>query len=165
MMQAARRLKLNPDLALLADEEAILLLQRSTRLDFTRGDVLMREGETGDSMIFLDEGEVDVRRGDRTIASLGGGTTLGEMALLDPAPRSASVVATSSGAAYKLTRDALWQMLAEGEEAAVKTLQGLTATVCGRLAGVNELVQQEVIRPRGNVFTRLWRKVSSKGRR
>lgn len=165
MKQAARRLKLNPDLALLADEEAILLLQRSTRLEFDRGEVLMREGETGDSMIFLDEGEVDVQRGDRTIATLGSGTTLGEMALLDPAPRSASVVATSSGSAYRLTRDALWQMLAEGEGAAIKTLQGLTATVCSRLAGVNELVQEEVIRPRGNVFTRLWRKVSGRGRR
>ncbi len=165
MMQAARRLKLNPDLALLADEEAILLLQRSTRREFKKGDVLIREGETGESMLFLDEGEVDVRRGDRSIASLSSGTTIGEMALLDPAPRSATIVATSAGAAFELSRDALWQMLAEGEGAAIKTLQGLTATVCGRLAGVNEMVQEEVIRPRGNVFTRLWRKVSGRGRR
>ena len=165
MKEAARRLKLNPDLALLADEEAILLLQRSTHLEFSRGQVLIREGETGDSMIFLDDGEVEVRRGDRAIASLASGTTIGEMALLDPAPRSASVVATSAGSAYELTRDALWQMLGEGELAAIKTLQGLTATVCTRLAGVNELVQNEVIRPRGNVFTRLWRKVSSRGSR
>ena len=165
MMEAARRLKLNPDLALLADDEAILLLQRSTRVEFDKGQVLMEEGQTGDSMIFLEEGEVEVQRGGRTIAALTGGTTIGEMALLDPAPRSATVVAASPGSAYKLTRDALWLMLAEGEGAAIKTLQGLTATVCGRLAGVNEMVQQEVIRPRGNVFTRLWRKVSGRGRR
>lgn len=164
MIETARRLKQNPDLALLADEEALRLLGRSTHQQFDRGDVLFREGEPGDFMLFLDRGDVEVRRGGRQIAALSTGATIGEMALIDPAARSATVVATTDGEAWRLDRDVLWSMLGEGDAAAIKALQGLTATVCARLARVNELVQQEVVRPRGNAFARLWRKVSGRGR-
>jgi CRP-like cAMP-binding protein len=108
----------------------------------------------------LEKGSVEVRRGGKELAALGPGSTFGEMALLDPAPRSATVLAASDGVAWELGRDALWDMLAQGEPAAVRALQGLTATVCARLEAVNRLVQDEVVRPRGNVFSRLWKTVS-----
>jgi len=122
----------------------------------------MQEGDVGESMILLDEGRVEVRRGGKTLATLAEGDTIGEMALLDPAPRSATVVATSAVVAFSVERELVWQMLAEGDSAAIKVMQGLTATVCGRLADVNRLVQEEVIRPKGNVFSRIWNKVSGR---
>ena len=117
-------------------------------------------------MIFLSAGEVDVKRGDKLLARLEAGQTLGEMSLLDPAPRSATAVAVSDGTCFELQRDVLWGMLAEGDEAAIAVLQGLTATVCSRLAGVNGLVQEEVLAPsKDNVFQRLWAKVGRLGRK
>lgn len=163
MKQAAQRLKRNPDLAMLTDDEAITLLECGTRRRFNKGEVLLEEGDPGESMIVLDEGTVDVQSGGRTIASLQPGATIGEMALLDPAPRSATVVATTSVVAFEIHRTAVWALLAEGDAAAVKSLQGLTATVCARLENVNRLVQHEVVRPKGNVFSRIWGKVSGKG--
>ena len=50
-------------------------------------------------------------------------------------------------------------MLAEGDSAAVKVLQAITATVCERLSSVNVKVQEEVMRPRSNVFSRLFASV------
>ncbi len=164
MKQAAQRLKRNQDLAMLSDDEAVALLGRAEELRFDKGDVLLEEGAIGESMIVIDDGTVEVRQGDRTLATLEPGATIGEMALLDPAPRSATVVAATPVVAWEIQRDAVWAMLAEGEPAAIKTLQGLTATVVARLADVNELVQQEVIRPHGNVFSRLWKKISGKGK-
>lgn len=155
----------NPHLAALSDEEAVSLLARTTRFSFEKGEVLMREGEPGESMILLDEGKANVQRGGRTIATLEPGASVGEMALLDPAPRSATVVAGSPGAAFEVSRAALWELLSDGDPVAIKLLQGLTATVCGRLGDVNTLVQEEVVRPRGNVFSRLWKSVASAARK
>jgi len=165
MDQAAQRLKRNPDLAMLSDVEATSLLVRASELRFDKGAVLLRAGDVGESMIVIDVGTVEVKQGERTIATLEPGATIGEMALLDPAPRSATVIATSAVVAYEISRDQLWAMLAEGDSGATKMLQGLTATVCARLEGVNRLVQEEVVRPKGNVFSRLWKKVSNKGKK
>lgn len=165
MKQAAQRLKRNPDLAMLSDLEATALLTRASELRFEKGDVLLRSGDIGESMIVIDSGTVEVMQGERTLATLEPGSTIGEMGLLDPAPRSATVVATSTVLAYEITRDELWGMLREGDTGAVKMLQGLTATVCARLEGVNRLVQEEVVRPKGNVFSRIWAKVSAKGKK
>jgi CRP-like cAMP-binding protein len=47
-------------------------------------------------MYIVCNGQIDVRIGERTIASLTGGASMGELALLDGEPRSASAVAASN---------------------------------------------------------------------
>ncbi len=165
MSDAAAALADNPNFTTLTPEQAGRLLARAQHRSFTAGSVLMTEGRSGTSMLVLEEGSIDVQRGDKVIATLTPGQTLGEMALLDPAPRSATAVATTDGSFFELDRGDLWGMLAEGDDAAVSVLQGLTSTVCARLGGVNSLVQQEVLAPKGNVFSRLWAKVGKLGRK
>jgi CRP-like cAMP-binding protein len=60
---------------------------------FTAGQVIFREGEPGDIMYVVQEGEVDVRIGDQDIDHLGPGGIFGEMALIDSSARSATVIA------------------------------------------------------------------------
>ena len=61
------------------------------------GSVLFAEGDTGDAFYVVLDGTAEVRKGkaNRKVNSLGTGAYFGEMALLDAAPRSATVVAAT----------------------------------------------------------------------
>jgi CRP-like cAMP-binding protein len=79
----------------LSKKELRLVAQLSTYLEEPAGTVLTKEGEAGHEFIIVLEGEVEVRQGDTVIATRGSGTYVGEIALLDHRPRTATVVATS----------------------------------------------------------------------
>ena len=138
------------------------LLELSTTRSFERGELLILEGSEGDSMLMIGKGALEVTRGDVTLARLDKGAVVGEMALLDPAPRSASVIATSSGKAYELSRETFLSLLDEKDPTALALLQLLTATVCDRLGKVNKMVENEVIKPEPDSgFKGLWKRIRS----
>lgn len=56
---------------------------------------LFREGEAGDLMYVLVAGRADILVGDRVVEEAAAGTIVGEMALIEKAPRSATVVAVT----------------------------------------------------------------------
>ncbi|HXQ19942.1 MAG TPA: cyclic nucleotide-binding domain-containing protein [Acidimicrobiales bacterium] len=57
--------------------------------------VVFSEGDSGEEMYGIIEGEIQLRIADRVIANLGVDDVFGEMALVDSSPRSATAVATS----------------------------------------------------------------------
>jgi len=59
------------------------------------GEVLFREGDDGDRMYVVLEGQVDIRVGESIVEQAGQGSIVGEMALIDEGPRAASVVAAT----------------------------------------------------------------------
>jgi CRP/FNR family cyclic AMP-dependent transcriptional regulator len=61
---------------------------------FPAGQTIFREGEAGDHLYVVQQGEVELRVHDRVVALVGPGGILGEMALIDRQPRSATAVAT-----------------------------------------------------------------------
>jgi CRP/FNR family transcriptional regulator, cyclic AMP receptor protein len=74
-------------------------LFRSARdvIEAEPGTVLFREGEAGDTMFAVLEGVVDLSIGGRVIDTVQPGEILGEMALVDHAPRSATATVRSPG--------------------------------------------------------------------
>lgn len=61
---------------------------------FKAGEVIFSEGDAGDSMFAVLEGEVEIRTGERVLETVGQGSVFGELALIDEAPRSATAVVT-----------------------------------------------------------------------
>lgn len=79
---------------------------------FAPGEALVREGEPGESMFALAEGEAGVFRGwktdvERRVATAQSGEILGEVALLTRGPRLATVVADTECVALEIRRDAM----------------------------------------------------------
>jgi CRP/FNR family transcriptional regulator, cyclic AMP receptor protein len=60
---------------------------------FSPGETIYSAGEIGDTMYAVLEGELNVVVNGVVVETIGVGGIVGEMALIDPAPRSASVVA------------------------------------------------------------------------
>jgi len=60
---------------------------------FDAGQPIFSEGQAGDVMYAVTEGEVHIVRGDRMLETVGEGGIFGELALLDDQPRSASAIA------------------------------------------------------------------------
>ena len=84
------------------EPEDLALLARAGRESwFAPNEMLCREGEMGDEVFVLLAGEVSIMRRDgdvdRVVAVEGPGSVIGELAVLDPAPRNATVVATLGG--------------------------------------------------------------------
>lgn len=59
------------------------------------GRVLMSQGDAGQEAFVIEEGTADVVRDGQLLATVGPGSYVGELALIDAGPRSATVTATS----------------------------------------------------------------------
>ena len=68
------------------------------------GDVLFREGDDGDVMYALVDGEVELLRDGIVLEDVGPGSIFGEMALIDPSPRSATAKARTAARVVPVDR-------------------------------------------------------------
>lgn len=75
------------------------------------GWTLMREGQVGSEAFILVSGRASVHIRDEKVGEIGAGEPVGEMALLDHAPRSATVVADTDVKLLVLTPQTLDQLL------------------------------------------------------
>jgi CRP-like cAMP-binding protein len=104
-----------------------------TRLDRPAGKVLTTEGAQGYEFFIVLEGEVEVRQGDRVVATRGPGEYVGEIALLDRRPRTATVVATTPVSVEVLSRREFMSLLAQAPELSEQIL----STMAERLADLD----------------------------
>lgn len=85
--------------------------QREIRRRYNAGERLFSEGDSGAEAFYLLHGElelsVEIDGATRTIARAGAGTIVGELALLDKAPRSASAIAGSELEVVVITQEYL----------------------------------------------------------
>ena len=100
-------------------------------------DVIMREGDLGDTLYVVVQGEVSVQVQGREVAVLREGEHFGELALIGSDPRSATVVAKGFGHLLTVERDALREYCMLEPALGNLVLWKLIATLGHRLRRMN----------------------------
>ncbi len=98
----------------------------STEENREPGEEIFAEGEAGDALYLVLDGKVRVHRNDRVIAELGERECFGEMAILDAAPRSATVTAVSDSNLLKISREDFQEIMSEKPEIALGIIKVLS---------------------------------------
>eukprot|EP01060_Flectonema_neradi_P000629 TRINITY_DN10399_c0_g1_i1.p1 TRINITY_DN10399_c0_g1~~TRINITY_DN10399_c0_g1_i1.p1 ORF type:complete len:552 (+),score=85.18 TRINITY_DN10399_c0_g1_i1:62-1657(+) len=75
------------------------------KMEYNTGDTIMTEGEEGDTLYTISEGEVDVIIGGKVVAQKSSGVSFGELALMYNTPRSATIRAASKTTTWGIDRD------------------------------------------------------------
>jgi CRP-like cAMP-binding protein len=118
----------------LSKKQLRLISQLATELEEPAGTVLIKEGKAGHEFIIVIDGEIEVSQDGRIVAERGPGTYVGEIALLDHRPRTATVVAKTPVTLEVIGQREFAGLLAEVPELS----QQLLASVARRLADLDE---------------------------
>ena len=122
----------------LSDASLDLLISMLVERRFGLGASIVAEGEPGRSMYIVHSGELVVSKiaeSGRVIrmTRLGPGDFFGEMTLIEPETRSATVVAETSTVLYELTAQNLYAYYKSDIHAYVMVMQNINRELCRRL--------------------------------
>jgi CRP/FNR family transcriptional regulator, cyclic AMP receptor protein len=112
------------------------LARHTTDIAVEAGQPILREGGTGYEFFVIVEGTAEVTRRGKWIADLGPGDFFGELALLEDAPRDATVAALTPMELIVFTRTEFKVALAEAPGMTRKLMAGMAH----RLRQLDELV-------------------------
>ena len=106
---------------------------------------VVTQGDEGDAMYLVLEGEVRVRIGqtgnEKILATLGGGDAFGEMSLFDKGKRSADVVANTDAVLLRISAEAFERLVKGAPDLAAPFMFGLARTLAARVRSLDKKVE------------------------
>ena len=127
---------IDPDLAL-CDPDLRQLAGLVQPVRFRAGEVIIREGDAGDSLYIVGSGKVRIVRladgNEIPVADLGRGALFGELAVLEGRARTASVIADTDAELLRLDRALMKELIAQRSPLSYKILLALTLHVSARV--------------------------------
>jgi CRP-like cAMP-binding protein len=114
-------------------QELVRVLNLINVRDFAAGQAVIEEGDEGNEMFIVLEGQVRVHTGDTALTTFGPGQHFGEMALVDRAPRSAAVSADTASKLMVLHRRDFFDIVRKDHDVAVKLLWAFLGVLTDRL--------------------------------
>lgn len=130
------------------------LTLRATVTRFQPGELIFREGDDGLSLHVVRSGIVKIIRqddagteGELVLQTLTAGQVFGELAILDPAPRSATAIAIDRSETIQLHKEDVDRVLDEEPTAARRMLASLARSLTNAkeaLAGQNQVLDTKV---------------------
>jgi CRP/FNR family transcriptional regulator, cyclic AMP receptor protein len=130
------RLRRIPGMGTMSDAELAQLARLVDECDVPAGTVLVRQGAIGRSSYVIVEGWAAVSVSGTTVAALGPGDHIGEMAMLDDQPRSATVTAKSAMRLLEIGPAAMSSFLEQAD-----VLRAIAVGLAGRVRAADAKAQ------------------------
>jgi len=151
MTQATELLKHVELFKHLTDQQLAELAAQAREINFRKNAVLMTEGDTGETMYVINTGSVKVYVSDDEGRELvlyqqGKGAVIGDIALLDDEPRSASVSTLEPSTALMIGKQAFLDCLRSSPEMAINIIRSLTQRLRDATEGSRSLALDNVYR-------------------
>ncbi len=131
-----------PFVAVLGEAAMARLIRAARLFELAPGQVLFRQGDAGDTLYLVEEGEVAARTEHPVrceLARLKEGAIFGEMALLTDQPRCATIVATAASRLVAFDRKGVGEVLAAEPRATAVLIQFLRTRLVGNLLSTSPL--------------------------
>jgi CRP/FNR family transcriptional regulator, cyclic AMP receptor protein len=122
-------LKRSPLFEGLSRRQLAQVARLSDDLDAPAGTVLCKEGSRGQEFFVMINGEATVTRGDEQLATLKSGDFFGEIALVEPVRRTATVTATTTLSFFVISKQAFNSVLRTDPAIQDKVLRTLVRRV------------------------------------
>jgi CRP-like cAMP-binding protein len=134
-------------LARFTDDEVVPLAAAMRERRLRAGQILAREGARGTEMYFIREGTLAIVKGvtggiEQVVARIGAGEFVGEMALFDRRPRSATIRADSDAELLVLDRKAVAVLVTVNPATAAAFMRALSEEFIARLRRSNQLIAE-----------------------
>jgi CRP-like cAMP-binding protein len=125
------------------ETEFQLFLSVANKKFFQKGDLVFSEGDSGESIFFINEGKARITKdvpviGPQTLSILEQGEYFGEMVLLNDAPRYFSVMAETDLSLFEFHKDDFLRLLDEDVEVSYKILWFFCRSLSYSLRRTNE---------------------------
>ena len=91
--------------------------------------LFFKDGDIGDSMFIVLDGKISITKGDKEIALLEKGDSLGEMALLDNENRSANAIAKADSVLLKINQDVFYELMESNADIMKQIIKLLTGRI------------------------------------
>jgi CRP/FNR family transcriptional regulator, cyclic AMP receptor protein len=140
----------HPLLSRMTDAQREAFLQIAEREDYKPGEVVVREGDLGDSLYLILEGEAEVFKSppggtakdakETRLALLGPGEFFGEMTLVEPTARSASVRCLTAARLVRLSHAVLTRELERDPKLLAPILVAIIRALSQRLRTTSEIL-------------------------
>lgn len=134
-------LKRVPIFAHLSYNELVKVVGLTTLRQAAAGADIVSEGDLGDELFVVLAGEAEVMHGSEVLAVLPAGTHFGEMAMIDNAPRSATVRAKVDCNLLVMRRSEFFGLIRAEPVIATKMLWSFVNVLSGRLREANEALR------------------------
>jgi CRP/FNR family transcriptional regulator, cyclic AMP receptor protein len=134
-------LRATPLFAGLPRNQLMRVLRSTKAADFPSASAITTQGERGKGFFVITRGEVQVAVDGKPVATLGAGSSFGEMAVIDGGPRAATITAEGDVSALELSPEALLRLLDKEPSVAAamaSQLRERLGSVGGEIADVGD---------------------------
>ncbi|MFQ5578836.1 MAG: Crp/Fnr family transcriptional regulator, partial [Anaerolineae bacterium] len=130
----------------LTDEDLKLVASRLHQQSYPKGTILFNEGDRGDAMYLVESGQLTVigQEGEERIATIGPGNFVGDIVLLLPQPRTATVEVTIDARLWLLSKKDFDDLIASRPGIALEMMRELSRRLVTTTRRKRQLVTRRI---------------------